>query len=102
MVARIYQLGPLRRRAWVPKFSASISLHLDRGCRRLRAEFTVIRVLHGNVEAYEVSSSLSVKILSIKLEEGIGKVIVPDKIGGEGAQQQPCLGILFMHMVMTH
>jgi hypothetical protein len=35
---------------------------------------------------------------SIKLEVGMGKVIVPDEIGGEGAQQQPCLGIpLFMH-----
>jgi hypothetical protein len=64
MVARIYQLGPLRKRAWVPKFSASISLNLDGGCRRLRAEFTVIRALHDNVEAYEVSSSLSVQLLS--------------------------------------
>jgi hypothetical protein len=35
---------------------------------------------------------------SIKLEVCMGKVIVPDTIGGEGAQQQPCLGIpLFMH-----
>jgi hypothetical protein len=35
---------------------------------------------------------------STKLEVGTGKVIVPDEIGGEGAQQQPCLGIpLFMH-----